>query len=264
MDKYAIYLYGVTYHDSVNELDMLGIDNNNKLYSVEYNDLKAIVSNVLYEEFNEESFAKNVEDMNWLKENAVLHSNIVNELFNTLNGIVPVKFGSIFVTEEGLCNFLIENYQYLIKNIEISKGKEEWGIKIYSDINKFITTNMKDEKQEVSEQASEISTGAGYFLKKKLFGMIEQKAKDKIIMLSQKIFDEISVRSVESKLNKLLSKEATGVSFEMYLNSVFLINKDKVDLFKSMIEEYKHDYKNIGLYIEESGPWPTYNFMSID
>ncbi len=263
MDECAIYLYGVAPSELVNDLNILGIDSTNKLYTIIYSDLKAIVSNVSLEEYNEEEFAKNIEDMNWLKEKAFLHSNITNELFNTIGNIIPVKFGSIFILYENLHKFLNENYQNLKVNIDCAKGKEEWGIKLYGDMNQFIKANMSDERNQIEEQAATVSKGAAYFIKKKLSSTIEEKAKDKIIALSQKIFNEISTKSIESKLNKLLSKNATGMAYEMYLNSVYLINKDDVDSFNNVVENCKKEYGNNGFYIEETGPWPIYNFYRL-
>lgn len=260
MSECEIYLYGIVPFDTIYELNLEGIDDVNTLYYIQYEGLKAIVSNVAVEEYNEETFARNVEDMNWLKQKAVLHSNIINELFNNLGNIIPVKFGSIFITEQSLHNFLSENYEQLNHNIGYTEGKEEWGIKLYGDINKFIDNNMEDEKKEILQQVATVSKGAGYFIQKKLLSTIEEKAKDKIIALSQKMFNELSAQSVESKLNKLLSKEATGIPVAMYLNSVFLIDKNSLDLFKKLVGYYKKEYKNIGLYIEETGPWPAYNF----
>ena len=263
MEECAIYLYSIVPYDYIIPLDILGMDNINNLYYIEHEDIKAIVSKVPLEDFSEEAFAQNVENMEWLKQKAILHSNIINQLFSKASSFIPVKFGTIYLCEESAYIFLRDNYQIMKEALQKVKEKEEWGIKLYCDLNKFIETEMVNEKKSVLEQTSNISKGAQYFLQKKLSGTIENMAKSKVFTISQKIFDEFSASYFEGKLNKILSKEATGRSLDMYMNSVFLIHKDNVVKFKQTAENYKNDYRSIGINIELIGPWPPYNFCSI-
>lgn len=263
MEKHAIYLYGITSLDRIIDLNIPGIAQESNLYCIEYQDIKAVVSNVPLEEYDQDAFAQNVEDIEWLKEKAVLHSNIVNGLFNASRTLIPLSFGTIFLSKENVNHFLMENYHTLKQNLDKINEKEEWGVKLFCDINKFIETNMDDEKKLILEQTSDMSTGARYFLQKKLTTNIEDMAKNKVIALSQKLFNELSTKSCERKLNKLLSREATGVPHDMYMNSVFLLNINNLESFEKTIENYKKEYEKTGIHIIHTGPWPPYNFYCI-
>jgi len=263
MQNHAIYLYGIIPEDFEKELDILGIDQKNKLYIIQNKELKAVTSNVPLEEFGEKAFARNVENMDWLKQKAVLHSDIITQIFTIAGLIVPVKFGTVYLLEENVRNFLQEYSEALKENISNLKGTEEWGVKLYCDINKFIDTSMAEEKESVLEQTSQVSKGAGYFMKKKLSGSIEESAKDKIIKFSQDIYNNISSQTYNAKLNKILSREATGLPYEMYMNAVLLINKENIVCFKQLVQQYISEYESKGIFIEQSGPWPPYNFCNL-
>lgn len=264
MEESIIYMYGVINRDNSFGLRISGIDTSSGLYTVGYEDIYAVVSNVPFDEYNEESFSRNVEDMQWLKNKAILHSDITNRIFDCIGSIVPVKFGTIFLDKENVRNFLMENYKSLNENLDKMKQKEEWGLKVYCDIKKFIDAGMEDEKKAIHEQTSMMSKGTRYFALKKLEKSLEDKAVDKIFKLSQKLFDDISIICCEGKLNKLLSKEVTGIPLDMYMNAVFLVKKDDLEFFKQTIENYGMEYDRTGIYIDQNGPWPPYNFCRLE
>jgi len=263
MNNCAIYLYGIIPVHSASSFNILGIDKINQLYSLDFEDLKAMVSDVPLVDYDEISFTKNAEDIEWLKEKAFLHSNIISHIFNITNAIVPIKFGTIFLCKDNIFCFLKENYQALKDNLINTANKQEWGVKLYCDINMFIDTNMTDEKKKILEQTSNISKGARYFLHKKLEDNISNMAKNKILILSKNIFDNLLSECSEGKFNKLLSKEATGMPFEMYMNSTFLLSKKHVQHFIQTLDIHKDELKKIGVYLEQTGPWPPYNFCTL-
>ena len=50
----------------------------------------------------------------------------------------------------------------------------------------------------------------------------------------------------------------------MILNAVFLLAKPKLEDFIESIDCLKEKYKDTGLKFDCTGPWPPYNFCSIN
>jgi hypothetical protein len=92
---------------------------------------------------------------------------------------------------------------------------------------------------------------------------LAQTVNRKINEYGQEGFDLLKDLSFEARINKLLPKEVTEREDEMILNSVFLINKDEVDDFTSMVDTLKIHYENEGFFIDCTGPWPPYNFCGL-
>jgi len=49
----------------------------------------------------------------------------------------------------------------------------------------------------------------------------------------------------------------------MVLNGAFLIQKERIEEFKSELEKLEEGHADKGLKIQFSGPWPPYNFVRI-
>lgn len=264
MVQMGIYLYSVVFSNKEFNIDKHGIDNENLLYAIDSEDLRAVVSPVSMEEYNEESLAIKINDIEWLKEKAILHSDLVNLIFHSVDSIIPIKFGTIFHNKENIINFLEENRHSLVENLIRLNGTVEWSIKVYCDLERFINTSMLEEKKELLSRISNTSKGAAYFIQKKISGQMETMAKSKVLSVTDQLFNLLMSESTGGKLNKLLSREATGQKFDMYMNAVFLIKKADIGLFLSTVDKYRKENIDNGILIEQSGPWAPYNFCFLD
>ena len=79
----------------------------------------------------------------------------------------------------------------------------------------------------------------------------------------QEYFDTFKILSESTSLNNLLPKELTGREDTMILNATFLISKINVADFTSVAEIMRNKDGNSGFFIEISGPWPPFSFISI-
>ena len=57
------------------------------------------------------------------------------------------------------------------------------------------------------------------------------------------------------------SKELKLFSDRLVMNTAFLVDRDKIDIFSDEIEKLENKYAN--LKVQYSGPWPPYNFVDI-
>jgi hypothetical protein len=65
---------------------------------------------------------------------------------------------------------------------------------------------------------------------------------------------------VASELLAPQSAELSGHSGEMVLNGAYLVDDERLDGFRSVVEELGRAYADSGLAFELTGPWPAYNF----
>lgn len=181
---------------------------------------------------------------------------------NSITDIIPMKFLTIFTSEERVKDIIAENYEQFIHNLVITKDKKELSLKIYCDEKKYKAKIMKEEIKNFEDSLIGKPKGAAFFLRKKFEGELDNKIQNKICSMADRLIDEISCIAAEVKLNKLLDKEITGISTQMITNSAFLVDSKKQNLFFSKVSELKEDYESCGFIIELSGPWPPFSFCS--
>lgn len=259
MDNKGILLYCIA-NEVVNDIfDINGLDDIVKLYSIENSGLFAIVSDVSLEEYGEEAMSEKGEDIEWLKEKAVIFMDIILKI-NSISNIIPMKFLTIFTSEERVKSVISENYEQIIHNFNKIKTREELSVKIYCDEKIYKEKVMGEEIRNFEDSLIGKPKGAAFFLKKKFDGELDDKIQNRICSMANSLTDAISSLAADSKTNKLLAKEITGISTPMILNSAFLVDNDRQELFLAKIDEMKGDYENCGFTIELSGPWPPFSF----
>ncbi|MEI6049094.1 MAG: GvpL/GvpF family gas vesicle protein [Bacteroidota bacterium] len=226
-------------------------------------DFCAIVKYVSNSEFSEENFRKNLSDIQWVESNAREHINVISRVME-FNTVIPFKFGTIYNSEDGLKKFITDYSGSLAENIHNISGKEEWSVKIYCDRDVLSEKidELSQEADALEKQIMASSPGKAFLLKKKKTDLVENEIDRLCKNYGQEYYDAFQNLSESSSLNNLLPKEFTGREDTMILNATFLISKNKVTDFKSIAETLKE--KNIsGFFIEVTGPWPPFSFISI-
>src|SRR3989338_586931 len=228
-EKNLIYLYCVTKKAP----KLKGVGNLvDELYFVYHLGLYAVVSKVKESEFSEENLKKNLANLEWVKDRVTVHEEVIEGIMKN-SDVVPFKFATIFSNADNLKAMMDKHLEDFKTNLRNLKNKEEWGVKIYCDIEK--------KKEELMKEA----------------------VNKRINEYGQESFELFKILSYEARINKLLPKEVTEKEDDMVLNSAFLVDKDKVSEFIHAVDDLKTKYNDKGLNLDCTGPWPPYNFCNL-
>ena len=238
-----------------------------QVYSVPYQDLEAVVSDVSLEEFGSEEIQKKAEeDVNWIKEKAQIHEEVIEQAMGKGNSqlvsVIPMQFGVIFKTKEKLEETLGNRYEELKKSLENLKGKQEWGVKVYLKENIFRKT-IEEKNEQVLAKKKEIESmpkGMAFFAQKQIDEVVGQEIDKELGRITEEIFENLGQLAFSKNKSKLLEKDFTGMTEEMILNAFYLIEESKLDSFQKKVEELKEQYNSLGFEVEAAGPWPSYHF----
>jgi hypothetical protein len=255
-----IYLFCITNTPPPpkNELESQG------LVSLVFDEFYVIVKYVSDDEFSEENLKKNISDIKWLELNALEHVRVISQIMDH-NTAIPFKFGTIYNSEEGLRKFVSDYSDSISENIQYIYEKEEWSLKIFCD-RKALGEKIDELSTEASELEKQImasSPGKAFLLKRKKTDLVENEMDRLCKSYGQLYYDEFRELSEATGLNNLLPKEYTGREDTMILNATFLVNKTKVKDFRSTVERLKEKDLSSGFFIETTGPWPPFSFISI-
>jgi len=232
-----------------------------KPYFIFYQDLYAIVNKVKESEFAEENLKRNLADLEWIKIKASIHEKVIEGIMKN-SCVIPFKFAAIFNSEDNLKTMLSRHLEEFKDILEQLEDKEEWGVKIYCDLEKLKEVIIQEDGEilNIDKEINSSSPGKAYLLKKRKEELLNIAVNKKLNEYGQVSFDRLKERSQEARINKLLPKEVTERKDEMILNSVFLVEQDKVAVFLNTIEEFKTRCADKGLFFDCTGPWPPYNF----
>ena len=266
----GLYLYCIREKTKITPIiSERGIDGKGEVFTLAYRELEAVVSKISLEEFTSEEIQnKAQEDMNWIKEKAVIHEKIIEEAMKVddkVLSLIPMRFGIIFNDWESLEKTLSQDYQSIKEVLERIKDKQEWSIKVYLKDRKKIEQTIKDKNEAIKEKAKEIASlpeGMAFFMEQELKDVISEEMDKELDNIAADLFKSLSRQATASVKNNILDKELTGRREPMILNLAYLITVGKIENFKKEAESLNREILEKGFYLEYSGPWPAYNFTS--
>ncbi|MCP3026943.1 GvpL/GvpF family gas vesicle protein [Halobacillus sp. A5] len=190
------------------------------------------------------------------KENLMLHQQVISQVMESEDTVVPISFGNVFHSKEDV-QVLTENlYPQLSKLFPEIKNKIEVGLKVVGRkewLEKQISQDSKvmDQKQQVAQKSKD----AGYFDRMQLGEMAQRFFKS----LQKEIEEDI-----HEPLLKLASsaKSNDPIGEKMLLNGSYLIDRDKEEQFDQKVNQL-HDKWQDKVEFKYTGPWPAYNFINI-
>jgi hypothetical protein len=145
------------------------------------------------------------------------------------------------------------------------EGKQEWGVKVYCDGETLAkrASETSDKVKELKAEMEQKSSGAAYFLKKKVDEAVAEEVERVSDEYAQHSHDCLSSHAEEAVINPLQSKDLTGRKEAMVLNGAYLVAEEQLAVFGAELESLAEEYGDLGFIYEMTGPWPPYNFVSV-
>ena len=268
----GLYLYCIREKtENAPEISIKGIDGEGETYTLLFHDLEAIVSRVSLEEFaSEEIQRKAQEDLNWIKEKAVIHARVVQEAMgrgHILLDLIPMRFGTIFKDRARLEEVLEKDYLRIREVLERIRGKQEWSVKVYLKDRRKFEQVIKEKNETIKEKEREIASlpeGMAFFVEEELKETISKEMEKELNNTTKSFFERLKKQALASEISKILGKELTGRQEPMVLNAAYLIPEENIEDFKKEAIDINQQIEKNGVFLEYSGPWPAYNFTPLE
>jgi Gas vesicle synthesis protein GvpL/GvpF len=238
------YVYCIVRSDSPRDFGEIGIGGGRRVYTVQYKDLSAVVSNtpiVLYDP---------------TRENVLAHE-FVNETVMREYTVIPMSFGTLFRSEDDVTELLRSAYQAFNDVLDKMQDKIEFGLKILWDREKVIA-NLEQQNDEIRRLKDEITNNASsstYFARMQLGRLVEAALEETGNRLVADVHDALKAIAVASRSNKVIGDR-------MIMNAAFLVERARSEEFDECVREVSHRYDDL-LTFKYTGPWPPYNFVNI-
>ena len=238
------YVYCIIRSDRSREFGSIGIGGGQRVYTVGFNNLAAVVSDtpiVIYDP---------------TRENVLAHE-FVNETVMREHTVIPMSFGTVFRSEDDVGELLKSTHQAFSDVLDKMRDKIEFGLKILWERDRVIA-NIERDNDEIRRLKDEISrhtASSTYFARMQLGRLIEGALEEMSTRYVADIHDSLKPVAVASRSNK-------PIGDLMILNAAFLVDRSQEQAFDDKVKEVGRKYEDL-LRFKYSGPWPPYNFVNI-
>jgi hypothetical protein len=256
----GLYLYGVIDQPEVHSV----VEERTTAHAVRclpIGDLGALVGDVAMEEFEEATLKERLNDPKWLEQHVWQHERVL-ELAMRSGTVVPMKFLTIFRTEEQLRKSLLALSETLRELCGKLQGKEEWGVKAFCDVRciQAVVEAQCDRVKQLKAQLAEKPLGTAYLMLKQLEELVKRESSLRLGAHLEAISCRLSAVAHETKFNPA-TQELTNRP--MVLNAALLVKKTSVRSLADEVGALRHEYLPRGFEFELVGPFPPYNFSEL-
>lgn len=215
-----------------------------EVYTIQFKDAAMVAANVPMKIYNP------------IKENLMMHQQVLSKVMETIDTVVPISFGNVFHSEEDVLALAESLYPQLEKIFPEIKGKIEVGLKVIGR-KEWLTENINQnegvmKKKQVVNSKSE---AAGYFDRIQLGEMAKNFFQSLQNDIKEEIHDVLAPLAEADRINDPIGEK-------MLLNAAYLIDRDKEAEFDRKVNEI-HDSWQDKVDLKYTGPWPAYNFINI-
>jgi Gas vesicle synthesis protein GvpL/GvpF len=263
----ALYVYCIAETAAAKKLVEGGtpaaLEDDRGLQVVDSGEFTAVTSQVPLSMYGEESLNEKLNDPSWTAMRAMRHERVV-EHFAKRTSVVPLRFGTIYLTRDGVKQMLSERAPELKAIIDRLRDCDEWGVNLFSGREKLLeaTTDLSPRLRELSQQVESTSPGQAYLLQKKMHGLRADEARTVLARIIDNVDEKLRSKTRSAKRLRVLKVEATE-SGELKAKFAFLVERSHFDDFRSEAERVAQDWDKAGVRLELTGPWPAYNFTSV-
>ncbi len=265
--KLGYYVYCIAEGVSAAQLDAgsfpAAIEENSKLEWVTGGGLAALASAVPLETYGEEQLAEHLSDATWTAVRAMRHETVV-EYVAKRTGVVPLRFGTIYLDRSGIERMLADRARELAEIIDRLRGREEWGVNVYTDRAALLAsiTSVSPRLREMVQQAEAAPPGQSYLMQKKIEALRVDEARSVLNGIVDQIETKLGERAGEAKRLRILKVEATEHG-ELKGKFAFLVKRAEFEEFRAAAERLAEEHLAAGIRLELTGPWPAYNFTAL-
>lgn len=256
----AIYLYGVVDQREVPEsFDWVNMPSPVRCLPV--GELGALIKDVALPEFGEQALKERMKDPQWLQEQVWNHAQVLEAAMRFAT-VIPMKFLTLFNTEERLRENLLALDGQLREMFRNLQGREEWGVKVFCDLGviQVAVGTQHDGVRQLKAQIAAKPSGTAYLLQKHSEEVIRQESTLRLTVHLDSISSRVSSVAEETQFNPP-GQETSG--HPMVMNVSLLVQKTGFSNLVKVVNALREEYQPRGFQFELVGPFPPYSFSKL-
>jgi hypothetical protein len=253
------YLYGVVGAEEAPSARLEGataVDPEHPVALVIEGSLAGVTSRVSLDEFDEAVLPQRLGDPAWVEQKVRAHEQVLEGVLEATS-VVPCRFCTVYRTEAELRRFLAERSEELARALERVAGRVELGVKAFVDRERFAAAN--DAVRKLAEKVSQAEGGRAYLESRRLEQVVGQELARFGAEVTVALDERLRAAADDGIRLGLQRPEVSGREEEMVFNGAYLVADGPS--FGRELAALAADFRESGLELELTGPWPPYNFV---
>lgn len=233
-----------------------GIDGG-KVHSLAAGGLAAAVSEVSREDFEAEPLNRLVRSMDWLGPRATQHQQVNAVMFEKVDALVPLSFGTVYRDRAGVISMLTALQQPLGAALERLRGRGEWVASLQRDVEQTLKY-LEEQNAAVRDLRSAIVAGApgrAYLLARQVDTV---QRRELLALDSQAVAALDALRSGTDAI--FAENMAASAANGLLAQRSFLVQRQAEPTWLATVESYRQHWLPMGYELRLTGPWPPYRF----
>ncbi|MDT0382084.1 GvpL/GvpF family gas vesicle protein [Streptomyces sp. DSM 42041] len=220
--------------------------------------LAAVVSSVPAEEFDDEGFRAQLEDLTRLETVARAHHAVVDSVAGRAT-VLPLRLATVYRDDAGVARMLHEAEDRFCALLDRLDGRAEWGVKVYASPD---AAPRADESVTAPGSApagaEDLSPGRAYLRQRKAQRSRHQDAFQAAADTVERIAALAEAYAAEGVPHRPQSGELATGEGENISNVSYLVPHDRGEDFRAEAEAAAREAG--GVRVEVTGPWAPYSF----
>jgi hypothetical protein len=223
-------------------------------------DVCAVVSETPEEDFCGPGAEARMRDLAWVGPRALRHEAVVERVMR-YSPVLPVRFGTLFSSQESLAEFLALHQKTIAGFLEQVTGQDEWSVKGLLDRRRAAANLLSTSLASGQEQLATLSPGKRYFEEQRMRAATERELSLWLKETCRQVASSLMSQASNFCECPVVLHETAEVGVEQVLNWAFLLPRSATRAFRAQISEVNAHHAQHGLAFELSGPWPPYRFV---
>jgi hypothetical protein len=249
------WVYGIVPGDVDDPQGWVGVDGEHPVELVRHAEVAALVSAVPLDEFGEEALREGLEDLPRLERLARAHERVLDDALGHVDAVIPFRLCTIYADSAHVRDMLDQERAAFTDSLVRLSGTAEWGVKAFLH---------PDAAAGDDAAGAGAATGTAYLTRKREAREAAETARDEIDSTVDEIHARLSEQAADAALGRAQDRRLSGRDGEMVLNAAYLIPDERVEGFRSLVEELRRRHASDGIEVELTGPWPPYHFVAVE
>lgn len=243
----GLYAYALTREEVAQQVRATGI-RGAEVSTVTHDGLAAIVSTVDLEEFGEDGLRRHLEDLDWVRDVAFAHDDVVREVAG-VGPVAPLRLATVFLGPDSVTERLRELGPQLAEVLDRIDGRGEWSVKAYSD------------REAAGRSEEKPTSGRDYLARRRQETRARETAAETHVDAVEALHRELAQLAVAGRHLAAQDRQLGGYTGEMIMNAAYLVDHADAERFRALVEDQTPPD---GLRFAVEGPWPPYSFAVLD
>lgn len=252
----AIYLFCISLTADLSDIQGVGFDDAQSLFTIQHNELTAIVCEVPMQDFVGAEAEARLQDIQWIAPRALHHEAVIEHVMKAAP-VLPARFGTLYSERASLMDFLNKQHDTIAQFLNHIKGKQEFAIKGMLNRNAARQRLLEQKLSEQQTQLESLSPGQRYFKEQKIKAEVEQELNQWLQQICSPIAQQLSQIAVDLRARNVGKSDG---EMETILHWALLIPTKSQDELRLRVDAINAAQSDTGLFFALTGAWPPYSF----